>query len=215
MQMYLAKRNSSDSLTTGTVFLEYKTLIVQNISSLFLGQFCLCPHPSQNVTGSFYESLFLEKLKQAKTSAYSFSLARGLTTTQNYNSCPMSRVSHVLPLSKQTYNYLSITSRPLTVSNLSHTDYPEPLTTNRLLTSKTSVVLSPPDNLQRSDQYSRKRWRRVQYFTSQFWFKWKRKYFTLQYKRKKWNPTKETAKMETWLFFTTLTYIQTDGHSQR
>ena len=162
-------------------------------------------HRQKHVTGSFYESLFLEILKILKQA----------NTTQNYNSCPMSRVSHVLPLSKQTYNYLSITSRPLTVSNLSHTDYPEPLTTNRLLTSKTSVVLSPPDNLQRSDQYSRKRWRRVQYFTSQFWFKWKRKYFTLQYKRKKWNPTKETAKMETWLFFTTLTYIQTDGHSQR
>ena len=106
MQMYLAKRNSSDSLTTGTVFLEYKTLIVQNSSSLFLGKFCQCPHPPPNVTGSFYESLFLEILKQANTSASSFSLARGLTTTQNYNSCPMSRVTRTS--AQQPNIYLSL-----------------------------------------------------------------------------------------------------------
>ena len=63
-----------------------------------------------------------------------------------------------------------VNSRPLTVDNLSDTDSPEPLTPNHLLASKTSVVLSPPGNFQRPDLYSSKRWRRVQYFTNQFWF---------------------------------------------
>lgn len=69
------------------------------------------------------------------------------------------------------------------------------LTPNHLLASKTSVVLSPPRNFQRPDLYSSKRWRRVQYFTNQFWFRWQRDYFTLQYKRKKWNTLQRNSQV--------------------
>ena len=97
------------------------------------------------------------------------------------------------PLMTEAENIIN--SRPLTVDNLSDTDSPAPLTTNHLLASKTSVVLSPPRNFQRPDLYSSKRWRRVQYFTNQFWFRWQRDYFTLQYKRKKWNTLQRNSQV--------------------
>ena len=59
-----------------------------------------------------------------------------------------------------------VNSRPLT------TDSPgslEPLTPNHLLTSKSHVVLPPPGVFQRTDIYSRKRWRHVQHLANEFW----------------------------------------------
>ena len=81
-----------------------------------------------------------------------------------------------------------INSRPLTVENLSDPESPEPLTPNHLLTSKTEVVLSPPGSFERLDLYSRKRWRRVQFFANQFWTRWRtREYSSLFQHRRKWN----------------------------
>ena len=88
-----------------------------------------------------------------------------------------------------------VNSRPLTVDNLSDTDSPEPLMPNHLLTSKTSLILSPPGNFQRPNLYSSKRWCRVQYLTNQFWFRWQWEYFTLQYKRKKWNTFQRNSQV--------------------
>ena len=62
-----------------------------------------------------------------------------------------------------------VNSRPLTIDNLSDADSPEPITPNHLLTLKAKVVLPPPGNFTQLDLYPRKRWRRIQYLSDQFW----------------------------------------------
>ena len=80
-----------------------------------------------------------------------------------------------------------VNSRPLTIDNLSDPDSPEPITPNHLLTLKAKVVLPPPGNFTQLDLYSRKRWRRIQYLSDQFWRRWQHEYCLLQQKRQKWN----------------------------
>ena len=80
-----------------------------------------------------------------------------------------------------------VNSRPLTIDNLSDADSPEPTTPKHLLTLKAKVVLPPPGNFTQLDLYSRKRWRRIQYLSDQFWRRWQHEYCLLQQKRQKWN----------------------------
>lgn len=79
-----------------------------------------------------------------------------------------------------------VNSRPLTVDNLNSFQCPEPLTPNHLLTMKSKVVLPPPGVFQSLDQYSRKRWRRVQYLANEFWNRWRREYVQSLQVRQKW-----------------------------
>ena len=88
-----------------------------------------------------------------------------------------------------------INSRPLTVENLSEPGFPEPITPNHLLTSKTEIVLPPPGSFERVDLYSRKRWRRVQFMANQFWFRWRRECSPLLYTRQKWNMPQRDCKV--------------------
>ena len=79
-----------------------------------------------------------------------------------------------------------VNSRPLTTTNLSASDAPEPLTPNHLLTIKPKVVLPPPGKFQREDLYSHRWWRRVQYVANQFWLRWRKEFLQNQQERKKW-----------------------------
>lgn len=79
-----------------------------------------------------------------------------------------------------------VNSRPLTVENLTSPDALEPLTPNHLLTGKSRVVLPPPGEFQRADLYLRKRWRRVQHLTNEFWTRWKREFLHTLQLRQKW-----------------------------
>ena len=88
-----------------------------------------------------------------------------------------------------------INSRPLTVENLSEPGFPEPITPNHLLTSKTEIVFPPPGSFERVDLYSRKRWRRVQFMANQFWFRWRRECSPLLYTRQKWNMPQRDCKV--------------------
>lgn len=87
-----------------------------------------------------------------------------------------------------------VNCRPLTVENLSDPLAPEPLTPNHLLTLKTQVVLPPPGKFESPDQYSRKRWRRVQYLANQLWLRWQKEYCSLLQKRQKWTTPKRSMK---------------------
>ena len=79
-----------------------------------------------------------------------------------------------------------VNSRPLTTDDLSDPDSLDVLTPNHLLTMKSSVILAPPGNFQRADVYSRKRWRRVQQFTNEFWQCWRKSYLQSLQTRQKW-----------------------------
>jgi len=80
-----------------------------------------------------------------------------------------------------------VNSRPLTTQNLSDPLSLNPLTPNHLLTMKSKVLLPPPGNFQRTDLYSRKYWRRVQYLANQFWERWRKEYLQNLQIRKKWS----------------------------
>ncbi|XP_015748349.1 PREDICTED: uncharacterized protein LOC107328140 [Acropora digitifera] len=79
-----------------------------------------------------------------------------------------------------------VNSRPLTVENLTSLDALEPLSPNHLLTGKSSVVLPPPAEFLRADLYLRKRWKRVQHLTNEFWVRWKREFLHTLQLRQKW-----------------------------
>ena len=89
-----------------------------------------------------------------------------------------------------------VNSRPLTVENLNSPQCPEPLTPNHLLTMKSKViVLPPPGAFQREDQYSKKRWHRVQYLTNEFWNRWRKEYIQSLQVRQKWISNKRNMRV--------------------
>lgn len=61
------------------------------------------------------------------------------------------------------------------------------MTPNHLLTMKTSVPLPPPGKFVREDLYARKRWRRVQYLSEQFWGRWRKEYLANLSLRQQWH----------------------------
>ena len=62
------------------------------------------------------------------------------------------------------------------VDNLADPDNCMPISPSNFLTMKPSIVMSPPGNFTKDDIYSRKRWRRVHYISTQFWLKWRSEY---------------------------------------
>lgn len=56
------------------------------------------------------------------------------------------------------------------------------------------VILSPPEDFQESDLYSRKWWRRMQHLTKEFWIRWKKEFLLSLQERKKW--TRKRRNME-------------------
>ena len=78
-----------------------------------------------------------------------------------------------------------VNSRPLVVNELSDPEILEPLTPNHLLTLKPKILLPPPGKFQRTDLYSRKWWRRVQYLTNEFWLRWRREFLNNLQSRQK------------------------------
>ena len=91
-----------------------------------------------------------------------------------------------------------VNSRPLTTHQLTSesTMEPLPLTPSNLLTMKETTLLPPPGDFQEPDLYSRKRWRRVQFLTEQFWSRWKVEYLQSQQKRSKWREIKPNLKKD-------------------
>ena len=66
----------------------------------------------------------------------------------------------------------------------------EPLSPNHLLLLRSETPL-PPGLFLKSDTYSRRRWRQVQYLADVFWGRWKREYLPLLQSRQKWFRPKE------------------------
>jgi len=86
-----------------------------------------------------------------------------------------------------------VNSRPLTAVSDCPAD--EPLTPNHLITMKSSVSLPPPGQFVKEDIYTRKRWRRVQYLTEQFWSRWKKEYLLSLNQRQKWNTPRRNIQV--------------------
>ncbi|KAK3702244.1 hypothetical protein QZH41_016772 [Actinostola sp. cb2023] len=74
------------------------------------------------------------------------------------------------------------------------TENVEPLTPNHLLTMKTKILL--PGVFMKADLYCRKRWRRVQHLTNEFWKKWRKEYLQTLQMRKKWTAPTRNVKVD-------------------
>lgn len=79
-----------------------------------------------------------------------------------------------------------VNSRPLTSDTLNDPRSLESLTPSHLLTQKSKVLLPPPGIFEPADLYSRKRWRRVQHLTNEFWTRWRKEYLLSLQPRQKW-----------------------------
>jgi len=92
------------------------------------------------------------------------------------------------------YEAMSIVNnRPLTIETINDPKGVEPLTPNHLLTMKEAVPLPPPGKFVREDLYARKRWRRVQYLTEQFWHRWRKEYLTSLSLRQQWHAPRRNV----------------------
>ena len=87
-----------------------------------------------------------------------------------------------------------VNSRPLTYLDDSSPDSEEPLTPSQILTLKSKVVLPPPGRFVKEDLFCRKRWRRVQFLSDQFWSRWRKEFIPTLQERKKWNKPEENLK---------------------
>ena len=98
-------------------------------------------------------------------------------------------------LSLRTFFYeamATVNSRPLTTTG---SKYMELLTPNHLITMKGKTLTQPPGVFVKEDVYARKRWRRVQYLSQQFWNRWRREYLTNLHLRQKWQTPRRNLQV--------------------
>ena len=87
-----------------------------------------------------------------------------------------------------------LNSRPLTPVNMDPEDN-VPLTPNHLLLLG-EMPNSAPGIFTKDDQYSKKRWRQIQYLADQFWFRWGREYLQLLQVRPKWQTSEDNYNID-------------------
>ena len=88
-----------------------------------------------------------------------------------------------------------INSRPLVPVSMTDPLAEAPLTPNHLITMKSTSPLPPPGSFVKEDMYAKKRWRRVQFLSEQFWSRWKKEYLQNLQKREKWNVPRRNLRV--------------------
>lgn len=95
------------------------------------------------------------------------------------------------------YEVMSIVnSRPLTVNDINDPTSLEPLTPNHLLHLKPDYIQPPPGRFTKEDLYAKKRWRRVQYLSEQFWNRWSKEYLANLTLRSKWQTPRRNVQVD-------------------
>ncbi|XP_057678097.1 uncharacterized protein LOC130907254 [Corythoichthys intestinalis] len=124
---------------------------------------------------------------------------RQIRTVRNVLSSVLAQVTGRLDdTSLRTFFYEAmsiVNNRPLTTNTINDPKSAEPLTPNHLLTMKESMPLPPPGNFIREDLYARKRWRKIQYLSEQFWHRWRKEYLTSISLRQQWHTSKRNVKV--------------------
>ena len=80
-----------------------------------------------------------------------------------------------------------VNSRSLTADTLGDVQSEQPICPCNILTIKSKVVLPPPGHFMKADEYSRKRWRRIQHIANDFWVRWQKEFLWSLQPRHKWN----------------------------
>ena len=98
-------------------------------------------------------------------------------------------IAHTLKISKQwiTEDTSGKDSRHLKVNKLGDVQGEQPICPNNILTMKSKVVLPPPGHFMKADEYSRKRWRRIQHIANEFWVRWQKEFLWSLQPCHKWN----------------------------
>ena len=74
----------------------------------------------------------------------------------------------------------------MTIETISDVNSCVPLSPSNILTMKSKVILPPPGNFSAADVHCRKRWRRVQHISNEFWSRWRKKYLQILQERNNW-----------------------------
>ena len=80
-----------------------------------------------------------------------------------------------------------VNSRPLRVDTLGNVQSKQPICPSNILTINSKVFLPPLGHFVKADEYSRKRWRRMQHIANEFWVRWRKKFLLSLQPRHKWN----------------------------
>ena len=84
--------------------------------------------------------------------------------------------------------------RPLIVKLISYIGSEAPLCQDNLQTMKSNVVLPRPRVFPHTDEYSHRKWRRVQHIASKFLSCWRKNFFIALQSRQKWNKIERNFK---------------------
>ena len=83
-----------------------------------------------------------------------------------------------------------LNSQPVTVETIGDPTSDLPFAPSNILTMRSKVVMSSPENFSRPDLYCWKRWRRFQHIVNEFWSCWRKEYLQSLQSRRKWQNEK-------------------------
>ena len=69
-----------------------------------------------------------------------------------------------------------LNSRPLTVDTLGDIQSEQRLCPSNIMTVKSKIVLPPPGQFVKADEFSRRRWRCIQHIANEFWVRWRKEF---------------------------------------
>ena len=72
-----------------------------------------------------------------------------------------------------------VNSRPMVVETINDVNSEVALSPSHILTMKSKVVMPPPGVFGKPDLYCRRRWRRIQHISNEFWSRWRKEFLGL------------------------------------
>ena len=79
-----------------------------------------------------------------------------------------------------------INSRPLVVETINYPNSEAAISPSHLLTMKSKVVMPPPGVFGTPDLHCKRRWRRLQHISNEFWCRWHKEFQATLQERQKW-----------------------------
>ena len=82
-----------------------------------------------------------------------------------------------------------VNSRPIVVETINDVNSEVTMSPSHILKMKSKFVMPPPDVFGKPDLYCRRRWRRIQHISNEFWSRWRKEFLvTLQERQKLREP---------------------------
>ena len=88
-----------------------------------------------------------------------------------------------------------IKSRPLVVETINDANSEAALSPSHQLTKKSKVVMPPLGVFETPDLYCKKRWRRLQHISNEFWRRWRKEFLATLQERQNWLLSKRNFRV--------------------